>query len=178
MIFKESRGFSIWSCNIWTALETEFSVQSPMNGCCSFPSKKWQKLACTQAIIFFFPNATKREVTRHVRRILPGQSSFWEWEYSLVLNTSHGVFPENCDQANFCMDITLLIPNRSWWDYKGHFQISLERVTINIIMIDKEMTELWHLKVCRVSYSSVSCIRDQRVNKLFHKYLKLIFIYY
>ena len=25
------------------------------------------------------------------------------------------------------------------------------------------MTELWHLKVCRVSYSSVSCIRDQRV---------------
>ena len=57
-IFKESRGFSIWSCNIWTALETEFSV-SPMNGCCSFPSKKWQKLACTQAIIFFFSKCYK-----------------------------------------------------------------------------------------------------------------------
>ena len=81
-------------------------------------------------------------------------------------------FPKNCDQANFCMDITLWIPNRSWWDYEGHFQISLERVTINIIMIDKEMTELWHLEVCRVSYSSVSCIRDQRVHKklsLWHK---------
>ena len=84
-------------------------------------------------------------------------------QYSLVLNTSHGVFPENCDQANFCMDITLLIPNRSWWDYKEHFQLALIGYTINIIMIDKEMTELWHLKVCRVSYSSVSCIRDQRV---------------
>ena len=84
--------------------------------------------------------------------------------YSLVLNTSHGVFPENCDQANFCMDITLLIPSRSWWDYKGHFQLALTGYTLNIRMIDKEMTELWHLKVCRVSYSSVSCIRDQRVS--------------
>ena len=85
------------------------------------------------------------------------------YKYSLVLNTSHGVFPENCGQANFCMDITLLIPSRSWWDYKGHFQLALTGYTLNIRMIDKEMTELWHLKVCRVSYSSVSCIRDQRV---------------
>ena len=61
------------------------------------------------------------------------------------------------------MDITLLIPNRSWWDYEGHFQLALTGYTLNIRMIDKEMTELWHLKVCRVSYSSVSCIRDQRV---------------
>ena len=78
--------------------------------------------------------------------------------YSLLLNTSHRVFPENCDQANFCMDITLLIPNRYWWDYEGHFQIALAGYTLNIRMIDKEMTELWHLKNCRVSYSSVSCI--------------------
>ena len=85
--------------------------------------------------------------------------------YSLVWNTSHGVLPKNRDQANFCMDITLLIPNRSWWDYKEHFQLALIGYTINIIMIDKEMTELWHLKVCRVSYSNVSCIRDQRVIK-------------
>ena len=62
------------------------------------------------------------------------------------------------------MDITLLIPSRSWWDYEGHFQLALTGYTLNIRMIDKEMTELWHLKVCRVSYSSVSCIRDQRVN--------------
>ena len=30
-------------------------------------------------------------------------------------------------------------------------------------MIDKDMTELLPFKVRRVSYSSVSCIRDQRV---------------
>ena len=83
--------------------------------------------------------------------------------YSLVLNTSHGVFPENCDQAYFCMSITLLIPNRFWWDYEGNFKLAMKRYTINMIRIDQEMTELWHLEVCRVSYSSVSCIRDQRV---------------
>ena len=33
--------------------------------------------------------------------------------YFLVLNTSYGFFPEYCDQANFCKDITLLIPSRS-----------------------------------------------------------------
>jgi len=81
----------------------------------------------------------------------------------LVLITSHGVLPKNCDQANFCMDITLLIPSRSWWDYKGHFQLALTGYTLNIRMIDEEMTQLWHLKVCRVSYSSVSYVRDQRV---------------
>ena len=30
-------------------------------------------------------------------------------------------------------------------------------------MNDKDMAELWPFKVRRVSYSSVSCIRDQRV---------------
>ena len=83
--------------------------------------------------------------------------------YSLVFNTSHGVFLENCDRANFCMVITLLIFNRSWWDFEGCFQLALKRCTINIIMIDKDIAEWWPFKVRHVSYSSVSCIRDQRV---------------
>ena len=34
--------------------------------------------------------------------------------YSLVLNTSHGVFLKNWDRANFCMVITLL-PSKIFW---------------------------------------------------------------
>ena len=33
--------------------------------------------------------------------------------YSLVLNTSHGVFLKNCDQVNFCMVTTLQLSNIS-----------------------------------------------------------------
>ena len=70
---------------------------------------------------------------------------------------------ENCDWVNFCRVITLSIFNRSWYDFEWCFQLAFKRYTINIIMIDKSMTELWPFKVRRVSYSSVSCIRDQRL---------------
>ena len=62
------------------------------------------------------------------------------------------------------MVISLLVPNRSWRDYQGYFQLALKRYTINIIRIARAMTELWSLKVCGVSYYSVSCIRDHRVS--------------
>ena len=42
--------------------------------------------------------------------------------------------------------------------------LALKTYAINITRIDKEMTEVLALEVRRVFYSSVSCIRDQRVS--------------
>ena len=41
--------------------------------------------------------------------------------------------------------------------------MGLEKVYQSIVKVDKDMTELGLFNVRRVSYSSVSCIRDQRV---------------
>ena len=41
--------------------------------------------------------------------------------------------------------------------------MGLEKVYQSIVKVDKDMTELGLFNVRRVSYSGVSCIREQRV---------------